>query len=170
MLTGAEWLFENVSPLLKELLGRHQGYDIKVIGHAMGAGIGLLYSILLHDAEFPVTFTGFSTPAVISIEVAASVESFSTTVQHDGDCIPSLSLRGMYELDRSLGPGRELTVPEDVERYSVATRSASMEPFLVAAKETHVLERFRKTEVLIGMPNPNPTLTLTLTGGPLWHG
>ncbi|GAQ82526.1 hypothetical protein KFL_001140140 [Klebsormidium nitens] len=100
MLEAAKWLAENESKNLRALLTRHQGYDLVLCGHSLGAGTAALLAMLLHgwngsaDSQTRLGVPSsviravlFAAPPVVSRQLAEAATSFVTTVVLQDDVI-----------------------------------------------------------------------------------
>ncbi|CAI7772685.1 unnamed protein product, partial [Closterium sp. NIES-53] len=106
MVQAAETFVHEESPLLRHLLAHHPGYDLRLIGHSLGAAVAALVTILLRpQAEVLLGITservrcvGFATPPCVSRHLALSCRSFITTVVLQDDIVPRLSLHALESL------------------------------------------------------------------------
>ncbi|GJP43326.1 hypothetical protein CLOM_g2802 [Closterium sp. NIES-68] len=88
MVQAAETFVHEEAPLLRHLLAHHPGYDLRLIGHSLGAAVAALVTILLRPqaevllgvASGRVRCVGFATPPCVSRHLALSCGSFITTV------------------------------------------------------------------------------------------
>lgn len=105
ILAAALHLKEKVAPFVENLF-LPLGYDVKIVGHSLGAGVSSLLALLLR-AQF-VQLHGkvhaycFATPPVLDIESAKKAKDFVTTVANRSDLVVRLSLGNAEVLVRSL--------------------------------------------------------------------
>eukprot|EP00656_Telonema_subtile_P012669 TRINITY_DN16393_c0_g1_i2.p1 TRINITY_DN16393_c0_g1~~TRINITY_DN16393_c0_g1_i2.p1 ORF type:complete len:550 (+),score=159.07 TRINITY_DN16393_c0_g1_i2:140-1789(+) len=148
MVAGARWFVANAAELIKQGLALHPGYSLVLTSHALGAGVGLLTTLLLR-LEHPAlnaTYHGFSTPACLSTELAAQCQGAATSVILEYDAIPALCLGRIGELAAQIKPGAlVLSVEEELKLESSLTE-AQLQPLLVCAQESFVLRRFKGRE------------------------
>ncbi|CAN6308611.1 unnamed protein product [Urochloa humidicola] len=93
MLAGARWIARLAIPHLREKIREFPGYQIKVIGHSMGAGIGaILTYILRENYEFlSCSCLAFAPPACMTWELAESGKDFITSLVNRNDVVPAFS-------------------------------------------------------------------------------
>ncbi|CAI5959910.1 unnamed protein product [Closterium sp. NIES-64] len=106
MVQAAETFVHEESPLLRHLLAHHPGYDLRLIGHSLGAAVAALVTILLRPqaqgllgiTSERVRCVGFATPPCVSRHLALSCRPFITTVVLQDDIVPRLSLHALESL------------------------------------------------------------------------
>ena len=105
ILAAALNLKEKIAPFVENLF-IPLGYDVKIVGHSLGAGVSSLLAILLR-AQF-VQLHGrlhaycFATPPVLDIGSAKKAREFVTTVANRSDCVVRMSLGNAEVLIRTL--------------------------------------------------------------------
>mmetsp|Transcript_19260 Transcript_19260/g.68025 ORF Transcript_19260/g.68025 Transcript_19260/m.68025 type:complete len:750 (-) Transcript_19260:35-2284(-) len=129
MAHAAEWLAEDLTPLVEAALRSWEGYSVDVVGHSLGAGVaallGLLWSASSGSAAcdgdgagrggggaergggFPVQATAFAAPPCVCARLAARSEAVVTGVVYNDDVVPRMSvanLRRLAELVRATQP------------------------------------------------------------------
>ncbi|KAF8757419.1 hypothetical protein HU200_010938 [Digitaria exilis] len=93
MLAGARWIARLAIPHLHNKLKEFPGYQIKVIGHSMGAGIGSILTYILREHyEFSsCSCLAFAPPACMTWELAESGKDFITSLVNRNDVVPAIS-------------------------------------------------------------------------------
>ncbi|KAF0912309.1 hypothetical protein E2562_013989 [Oryza meyeriana var. granulata] len=93
MLAAARWIANLAMPHLHKAVQEFPDYQIKVIGHSMGAGIGAILTYILHEHhEFSsCTCLAFAPPACMTWELAESGKEFITSLVNRNDVVPALS-------------------------------------------------------------------------------
>jgi hypothetical protein len=84
------------------LLGEHaqyRGYTLRIVGHSLGAGIGVILSLMLRN-KFPnLRCLCYSPPGgLLTWELATSCFDFVNSFVLDSDIVPRLSLNNMERL------------------------------------------------------------------------
>ena len=115
MLEAARWFMKNESAQLAELMRRHPTYQLKVVGHSLGAGTAALLTMFLRadtSAEQQgggtmvmdqgmrarVSCTAVATPPCLSYDLAVATAPYITSVVLDDDVIPRTSLVSLYNM------------------------------------------------------------------------
>jgi len=100
MLAGARWIARLAIPHLHNKIQEFPGYQIKVIGHSMGAGIGAILTYILREHyEFSsCSCLAFAPPACMTWELAESGKEFITSLVNRNDVVPSFSKVPMESL------------------------------------------------------------------------
>ncbi|RLN39036.1 uncharacterized protein C2845_PM01G25250 [Panicum miliaceum] len=93
MLAGARWIARLAIPHLRNKIQEFPEYQIKVIGHSMGAGIGAILTYILHEHnEFSsCSCLAFAPPACMTWELAESGKEFITSLVNRNDVVPAFS-------------------------------------------------------------------------------
>ncbi|RCV40103.1 hypothetical protein SETIT_9G024900v2 [Setaria italica] len=93
MLAGARWIARLAIPHLHNKIQEFPGYQIKVIGHSMGAGIGAILTYILREHyEFSsCSCLAFAPPACMTWELAESGKDFITSLVNRNDVVPAFS-------------------------------------------------------------------------------
>ncbi|TVU43928.1 hypothetical protein EJB05_03349 [Eragrostis curvula] len=93
MLVAARWIAALVIPHLQSKVQEFPDFQIKVIGHSMGAGIGAILTYILHERhEFSsCTCLAFAPPACMTWELAESGKDFITSLVNRNDVVPAFS-------------------------------------------------------------------------------
>uniref|UniRef100_A0A383VYZ4 Fungal lipase-type domain-containing protein n=1 Tax=Tetradesmus obliquus TaxID=3088 RepID=A0A383VYZ4_TETOB len=110
MWRAAGWLLENHWDRVLGYLQQHPGYNLEIIGHSMGAGVGSLLALRLNteDAftqqlgDTKVTCVAIATAACLSSELASAVSPYVTTVVMRYDLVPRFSTSQVEALQREL--------------------------------------------------------------------
>lgn len=112
MLEAARWFMKHESKHLTELMQRHPTYQLKVLGHSLGAGTAALLTMLVRagssaeeqgavmDAAMRarVSCTAVATPPCLSYDLAVATAPYVTSVVLDDDVIPRTSLVSLYNM------------------------------------------------------------------------
>ncbi|KAL6638200.1 hypothetical protein ACP70R_025772 [Stipagrostis hirtigluma subsp. patula] len=93
MLAAARWIAKLAIPHLHKKVQEFPDYQIKVMGHSMGAGIGAILTYILRERhEFSsCTCLAFAPPACMTWELAESGKDFITSLVNRNDVVPALS-------------------------------------------------------------------------------
>ncbi|XP_078149066.1 uncharacterized protein LOC144544424 isoform X2 [Carex rostrata] len=91
MLAAARWIAQLAIPCLHEGLGQFPDYEVKVMGHSMGAGIGAILTHILREREefSSCTCLAFAPAACLTWELAESGKDFITSLVNRNDAVPS---------------------------------------------------------------------------------
>ncbi len=112
MLISSRRLTEDLQPLVENLL-IPSGYDIKIVGHSLGAGCATILAIMLRSllptlqASNPqgkerLEVWAFASPPVLDLDSARACESFVTTVVNNVDIIPRANISPLVVTTRLL--------------------------------------------------------------------
>jgi len=82
------------------------GYKIRVVGHSLGAGVGVIFGMILRsriealrrDEGVKLKVLAFASPPILDIEASRSCKSFVTTFINNSDIIPRASLTNLVLL------------------------------------------------------------------------
>eukprot|EP00658_Telonema_sp_P-2_P054831 TRINITY_DN4360_c0_g1_i4.p1 TRINITY_DN4360_c0_g1~~TRINITY_DN4360_c0_g1_i4.p1 ORF type:complete len:848 (-),score=247.34 TRINITY_DN4360_c0_g1_i4:342-2885(-) len=148
MVAGARWFASNVTELLKQGLQLHPGYKLVIVSHALGAGVGMLATLLLRREQpaLDAEFHGFSTPACISEDSAYLCQSCVTSIILGHDCIPALCLRRLGNLASRVRAGSLLLSVEEEQQMESSMTESQLQPMLISAHESILLQRLRGKE------------------------
>ncbi|WIA15373.1 hypothetical protein OEZ85_002036 [Tetradesmus obliquus] len=110
MWRAAGWLLDNHWDRVLGYLQQHPGYNLEIIGHSMGAGVGSLLALRLNTEEAftqqlgdtKVTCIAIATAACLSSELASAVSPYVTTVVMRYDLVPRFSTGQVEALQREL--------------------------------------------------------------------
>uniref|UniRef100_J3LUF5 Fungal lipase-type domain-containing protein n=2 Tax=Oryza brachyantha TaxID=4533 RepID=J3LUF5_ORYBR len=93
MLAAARWIANLGMPHLHKAVQKFPDYQIKIIGHSMGAGIGAILTYILHEHhEFSsCACLAFAPPACMTWELAESGKEFITSLVNRNDVVPAFS-------------------------------------------------------------------------------
>lgn len=114
---GAEYIFRQHRQLLLELKSANPTYAVRTTGHSLGGGVAGCLALAMHrDDEFAsyvygsvpvpgkkskgsylITSVGFGSAAVLSKELTEEVHPYVTTVVHDSDLVPRLSVANISD-------------------------------------------------------------------------
>nr|XP_018676004.1 PREDICTED: sn1-specific diacylglycerol lipase alpha-like isoform X3 [Musa acuminata subsp. malaccensis] len=99
MVAAAHWIANCATPCLLKAVTEYPDYNIKIIGHSMGAGIAAILSYILreHEEFLSSTCVAFgpeiwcSLAACMTWELAESGKHFVTTIVNATDLVPTFS-------------------------------------------------------------------------------
>jgi len=93
MYTAALYLFEETFHLVENFFAP-QGYKICICGHSLGAGVSSLLGMIMKKRlpTLDLQVYAFATPACCSYEASLQCQDYVTSVVHNTDCVPRLSL------------------------------------------------------------------------------
>ncbi|CAN6351971.1 unnamed protein product [Urochloa humidicola] len=94
MVAGARWIAKRAIPCLSKALEQFPDYDVKIIGHSMGAGIATILTYILRENEklSSSTCIAFGPAACMTWDLAESGKDFITSIVSRNDVVPSLGL------------------------------------------------------------------------------
>ncbi|TKW28812.1 hypothetical protein SEVIR_3G352800v4 [Setaria viridis] len=94
MVAGARWIAKRVIPCLSKAVEQFPDYEVKIIGHSMGAGIATILTYILRENEklSSSTCIAFGPAACMTWDLAESGKDFVTTIVNRNDLVPSLGL------------------------------------------------------------------------------
>jgi hypothetical protein len=111
MLEAARWFLKNESKQLAHLMQRHPTYQLKLVGHSLGAGTAALLTMFLRAGvgteegavmdqgmRARVSCTAVATPPCVSYELAVATAPYITSIVLDDDVIPRTSLLSLYNM------------------------------------------------------------------------
>jgi len=99
ILMAARQLYQDLCPVLIELLSKNPTYELRVIGHSLGAGTATLFTMMLQqDHKIPVHCYAFAPPAIVSLDVAKQFNNTITSVVLNDDIVPRLSFGSLEDL------------------------------------------------------------------------
>lgn len=110
MWKAAGWLLDNHWTSVCKHLKAYPGYDLEIIGHSMGAGVGALLALRLNTEEpykkdlgdVTVTCMGVATAACLTGELAASCAPYVTTLVMRYDLVPRFSTAAVELMQEEL--------------------------------------------------------------------
>ncbi|KAJ4779762.1 hypothetical protein LUZ62_064019 [Rhynchospora pubera] len=93
MVVAARWIAKYAVPALTDAIRQHPDYNVKIIGHSMGAGIAsiLTYMLREHKELSSCTCIAFAPAACMTWELAESGKDFITTLVNRTDLVPAFS-------------------------------------------------------------------------------
>ncbi|KAK3145569.1 hypothetical protein QOZ80_3BG0254610 [Eleusine coracana subsp. coracana] len=93
MLVAARWIATLVIPHLHSKVQEFPDFQIKVIGHSMGAGIGAILTYILREHhEFSLcTCLAYAPPACMTWDLAESGKDFIISLVNRNDIVPAFS-------------------------------------------------------------------------------
>ncbi|KAL6893745.1 hypothetical protein ACP4OV_007843 [Aristida adscensionis] len=93
MLAAARWIAKLVIPHLHCKVQEFPDYQIKIMGHSMGAGIGAILTYILreHHQFSSCTCLAFAPPACMTWDLAESGKDFITSLVNRNDVVPAFS-------------------------------------------------------------------------------
>jgi len=82
--------------LLLEEHSEYRDFTLRVVGHSLGAGIGVILSLMLRNKFSNIRCLCYSPPGgLLTWELATSCSDFVTSFVLDSDIVPRLSLNNM---------------------------------------------------------------------------
>lgn len=105
MVQSARWLLGELSEVLVHLYTK--GYEVVVVGHSLGAGVGSLFTAMLRPQISSVMCYGFGTPACVDEQLLVRMVDCVVSVVNRDDFVPRLSVQNVQALAASvLCPGQ----------------------------------------------------------------
>jgi len=101
ILMAAKQLYKDLTPILLENLKKHEGYQLVIVGHSLGAGTAALFTMLMYsEYNIPVHCYAFASPGVVSLDLAKRMGALGliTTVVLNDDFICRLSYGSLEDL------------------------------------------------------------------------
>ncbi|CAN6334357.1 unnamed protein product [Urochloa humidicola] len=94
MVAGARWVAKRAIPCLSKEVEQFPDYEVKIIGHSMGAGIATILTYILCENEklSSSTCIAFGPAACMTWDLAESGKDFVTSIVNRNDVVPSLGL------------------------------------------------------------------------------
>ncbi|WVZ90686.1 hypothetical protein U9M48_036967 [Paspalum notatum var. saurae] len=94
MVAAARWIAKRAIPCLSKAVEQSPDYEVKIIGHSMGAGIATMLTYILRENEklSSSTCIAFGPAACMTWDLAESGKDFVTTIVNRNDLVPSLGL------------------------------------------------------------------------------
>ncbi|CAL4898783.1 unnamed protein product [Urochloa decumbens] len=94
MVAGARWIAKRAIPCLSKAVEQFPDYEVKIIGHSMGAGIATILTYILreNDKLSSSTCIAFGPAACMTWDLAESGKDFVTSIVNRNDVVPSLGL------------------------------------------------------------------------------
>eukprot|EP01064_Diplonema_japonicum_P012029 TRINITY_DN194_c3_g1_i1.p1 TRINITY_DN194_c3_g1~~TRINITY_DN194_c3_g1_i1.p1 ORF type:complete len:893 (+),score=156.96 TRINITY_DN194_c3_g1_i1:58-2679(+) len=98
MLRSAVWLYHKLYLPLFEI--KRRGLEIVIVGHSLGAGVGVMLTAMLRDSGLlpDLKCVGFAMPACVDKNFATDAEEYTLSGIHGDDLVPrvrSTSLRNL---------------------------------------------------------------------------
>lgn len=90
-LIAAFLLTLTVKPLLAELKQQHPTYRVRVVGHSLGAGVAVPFTLLVRDDLPDVRAVVFGVPACVSESLVPETLECVTSFVNPNDPLPSLA-------------------------------------------------------------------------------
>ncbi|KAJ8466150.1 hypothetical protein OPV22_028702 [Ensete ventricosum] len=93
MVAAAHWIAKCATPCLLKAVNEYPDYNIKIIGHSMGAAVAAILSYILreHEEFLSSTCVAFGPAACMTWELAESGKHFVTTIVNATDLVPTFS-------------------------------------------------------------------------------
>ncbi|XP_044400060.1 uncharacterized protein [Triticum aestivum] len=137
MLAAARWISNLVMPPLRNAVREFPDYQIKVIGHSMGAGIGAILTYILreHYDFTSCTCLAFGPAACMTWELAESGKDFITSLVNRDDVVPALSKVAMESLRSEVMVSSKLDDPQDEAHLGLFAKISQR----VAFAKSHML-------------------------------
>ncbi|KAL6847409.1 hypothetical protein ACP4OV_023262 [Aristida adscensionis] len=100
MVVAARWIANQAIPCLSKALEQFPDYEIKTIGHSMGAAIATILTYILRENEklSSSTCIAFGPAACMTWDLAESGKDFVTTIVNRNDIVPSLGRASVAKL------------------------------------------------------------------------
>ncbi|XP_078433087.1 alpha/Beta hydrolase fold-containing protein [Wolffia australiana] len=100
MVAAARWIAKHATPCLMKAAREHPEYQIKIVGHSLGAGTAALLTYILREhPEFSsVTCVAFAPAACLTWELAESGRDFITSIINGADLVPTFSAASVDDL------------------------------------------------------------------------
>ncbi|CAL5093141.1 unnamed protein product [Urochloa decumbens] len=94
MVAGARWIAKRAIPCLSKAVEQFPDYEVKIIGHSMGAGIATILTYILREDDklSSSTCIAFGPAACMTWDLAESGKDFVTSIVNRNDVVPSLGL------------------------------------------------------------------------------
>ncbi|AQK40153.1 Putative lipase class 3 family protein [Zea mays] len=94
MVVAARWIAKQAIPCLSKAIEQFPEYEVKIIGHSMGAGIATILTYILRENEKLASSTciAFGPAACMTWDLAESGKDFVTSIVNRNDLVPSLGL------------------------------------------------------------------------------
>eukprot|EP00438_Fugacium_kawagutii_P006688 Skav219100 [mRNA] locus=scaffold1574:186457:196994:+ [translate_table: standard] len=80
------------------LLVKEKGYEVILVGHSLGAAVAAVCCVQLRASGVAARCVCFAPPATMDPTAAALASSYITSVVHDDDCIPRMSILSLLDL------------------------------------------------------------------------
>lgn len=137
MLAAARWIANLAIPLLHSAVREFPDYQLKVIGHSMGAGIGAILTYILHEHyDFTsCTCLAFAPPACMTWELAESGKGFITSLVNRNDMVPAFSKVAFESLRSEVMVSSKLDDLQDQDHLSLFAKISQR----VALAKSHML-------------------------------
>ncbi|XP_044985866.1 uncharacterized protein LOC123453161 [Hordeum vulgare subsp. vulgare] len=170
MLAAARWIANLAMPPLRNAVREFTDYQIKVIGHSMGAGIGAILTYILreHYDFTSCTCLAFGPAACMTWELAESGKDFITSLVNRDDVVPALSKVAMESLRSEVMVSSKLDDLQDQDHLSlfgkISQRIAFAKSHMLsishstgktADPNSSISEPLLKEAVEIGQPEEN---------------
>ncbi|EFJ22158.1 hypothetical protein SELMODRAFT_451449 [Selaginella moellendorffii] len=92
-------LLEEVRPHIRQVLQEDSCLEkLVIVGHSMGAAVGIMCGLKLRDEHRNLECWGFSVPASVSLELAKECASFATSFVCLHDVVPRFSVASIEDL------------------------------------------------------------------------
>lgn len=113
-LTAARWLLAQTFEAIKSQVEAHPGFSLTVTGHSMGAGSGVLLTMMLRERAVTAhaTCVAFACPAVLTRELAEVCKPFVTSVLTGCDIVPTASAGAVTCLREEMRAARRQALGE----------------------------------------------------------
>ncbi|RLN01178.1 uncharacterized protein C2845_PM06G30770 [Panicum miliaceum] len=100
MVAAARWIAKRAIPCLSKAMEQSPDYEVKIIGHSMGAGIATILTYILRENEklSSSTCIAFGPAACMTWDLAESGKDFVTTIVNRNDLVPSLGIASAAKL------------------------------------------------------------------------
>ncbi|KAK9825386.1 hypothetical protein WJX81_007825 [Elliptochloris bilobata] len=94
MLAAARWILQETLEPLKAALAEQPTFQLRIVGHSLGAGAAALLTMMLRDASpelAQATCLAIACPACMTLELARSCAPYVTTIVNNADIVPTIS-------------------------------------------------------------------------------
>jgi hypothetical protein len=122
MATMAERVWAAAGPTVQDMLRQHDGYELIVTGHSLGAGTACLLMVLLESKRYlPKTqprrcFAYAAPPVFTPLEFVPQTVQATTCFVHENDAIPFLSVNTVRQLFQ------QIRAVDDTARHDMTRR------------------------------------------------
>uniref|UniRef100_A0ACD5WDB4 Uncharacterized protein n=1 Tax=Avena sativa TaxID=4498 RepID=A0ACD5WDB4_AVESA len=137
MLAAARWIANLAILPLRNAIREFPDYQVKVIGHSMGAGIGAILTYMLREQyDFTsCTCLAFGPAACVTWELAESGKVFITSLVNRDDVVPAFSKVSIESLRSEVMVSSKLDDLQDEDQLSLFAKISQH----VACAKSHML-------------------------------
>lgn len=103
---SARWFLRHEIEIIRNILEKHEGFRLRLVGHSLGGAIASLLATMIHRKSSKelgfnpeiVSAVTYGTPPCVSRGLAESCSGYVTTVVMQDDIIPRLSVASLTRL------------------------------------------------------------------------